>query len=117
MLEKVAILSHKHAYKLKGKLLTAMQLLPKTSQANLKKYIYIVGEQSSASLLKYGLKNFQNKKLLGHLLKTGLNSSHKSMRISSYYVCSFCAVNQWFICSVPVVPHKAVAEVSKIGNL
>ena len=46
------------------------------------------------------IKNFQNKKLLGHLLKTGLNSSHKSMRISSYYVCSFCAVNQWSICSV-----------------
>ena len=98
MLEKVAILSHKHAYKLKGKLLTAMQLLWNTSQANL--YIYIVGEQSSASLLKYGLKNFQNKKLLGHLLKTGLNPSHKSMRINSYYVCSFCAVNQWFTCSV-----------------
>ena len=70
-------LSHKHAYKLEGKLLTAMQPLWNTIQA------HIVGEHSSTSVLKYCLKNFRNKKYLRHLLKTGLNSSHNSMHISS----------------------------------
>ena len=33
-------------------------------------------------------------------MKTGLNSSHNSMHISSYYDCSFCAIYMQFICSV-----------------
>ena len=28
----------------------------------------------------------------------------------------FFLVGKWFIFHIPVVPHKAVAEVSKIGN-
>ena len=53
MLKKVAT---SLIYKPKGKFLTAMQPLENTIQAN------IVGEHSSTSVLKYGLKNFRNKK-------------------------------------------------------
>jgi hypothetical protein len=45
-----------HAYKLKGKRLTAMQPLWNTIPAN------IVGEHRSTRVLKYGLKNFEQKK-------------------------------------------------------
>ena len=56
MLKWLRFFSHKYAYNLEGKLLTAMRPLWNTIQSNK------VGEHGSTSVLKYGLKDFRNKK-------------------------------------------------------